>query len=53
MIVTVDLKRTSTVHMKNVCESSHMNVEKIEGFEYVTDKFNLLATEAAFQYQIK
>ena len=49
MIVSVDLQLTSTVRLKNFCESSHTNVETIEGFEFVTDNFNLFATEAAFQ----
>jgi hypothetical protein len=40
---------TSTVRMDNIGESSHMNMETIEGFEFVTDKFNLFATETAFQ----
>jgi len=35
--------------MRNFCESSHVNVETIEGFEFVTDKFNLFIKEAAFQ----
>lgn len=49
VIVSVDLKGTSTVCMKYFCESSHMNVETIEGFEFVNDKLNLFAKEAAFQ----
>jgi len=52
MIVNVDLKRTSAVRIKIFCESNHVNLEMMKGFEFVTDKFNLFVTEAAFQWQI-
>lgn len=35
--------------MRNFLESSHVNVETIEGLEFVIDKFNLFVTEVAFQ----